>query len=165
MEVFMTTLESREAGRLRRVGLPSTFLRVAAVNLAGLGLLFMAWISGAIQEVYVADGSRLSIVIAAVFVAGLVICLRAAWRQESASPVRFIANSLVVLGLIGTVVGFIRALDGVNPSAAGDAAQTTAMVSALVAGMGVALYTTLVGSVLGLWLLMNHWLIEGWRDG
>ena len=34
--------------------------------------------------------------------------------------VRYIANSLVFLGLIGTVIGFIIALSGVDPAAAYD---------------------------------------------
>jgi hypothetical protein len=35
------------------------------------------------------------------------------------------------------------------------------MVSKLLEGMGVALYTTLVGSVLNIWLMLNHRLLEG----
>jgi hypothetical protein len=76
--------------------------------------------------------------------------------------VRFIANSLVLLGLIGTVVGFIMALAGVDPETSGDAASITPMVSTLIVGMSVALYTTLIGSVLNVWLMINfHILASG----
>jgi biopolymer transport protein ExbB/TolQ len=76
--------------------------------------------------------------------------------------VRFIANSLVLLGLIGTVVGFIMALSGVDPETSGDAAAITPMVSTLIVGMSVALYTTLIGSVLNVWLMVNfHILASG----
>jgi hypothetical protein len=76
--------------------------------------------------------------------------------------VRFIANSLVLLGLIGTVVGFIMALSGVDPETSGDAAAITPMVSTLIVGMSVALYTTLIGSVLNVWLMINfHILASG----
>lgn len=69
--------------------------------------------------------------------------------------VRHVANSLVLLGLIGTVLGFIIALSGVDPERAGDVRSVAPMVSELIRGMSVALYTTLVGSVLNLWLMVN----------
>ena len=74
--------------------------------------------------------------------------------------VRFIANMLVLLGLIGTVVGFIMALAGVDPETSGDAAAITPMVSTLIVGMSVALYTTLIGSVLNIWLMVNFHILS-----
>jgi biopolymer transport protein ExbB/TolQ len=73
--------------------------------------------------------------------------------------VRNIANSLVLLGLIGTVVGFIIALSGVDPATVGDVTSVSPMVSRLLNGMSVALYTTLVGGVLNLWLSVNYQLL------
>jgi hypothetical protein len=70
--------------------------------------------------------------------------------------VRHIANSLVLLGLIGTVIGFIIALNGVDPDSAKNADNVAAMVSTLINGMSVALYTTLVGAVLHIWLIINY---------
>ena len=70
--------------------------------------------------------------------------------------VRQTANTLVVLGLIGTVVGFIMALSGVRPEAAGDPSAIGPMVSTLIAGMAVALYTTLVGAVFNVWLTIAY---------
>jgi hypothetical protein len=73
--------------------------------------------------------------------------------------VRFAANSLVLLGLIGTVIGFIIALSGVDPQASADVNAISPMVSTLIRGMSVALYTTLIGSVLNLWLMMNYQIL------
>lgn len=70
--------------------------------------------------------------------------------------VRHVANLLVFLGLIGTVIGFIIALSGVNPATATDADNVAKMVATLVVGMSVALYTTLVGAILHVWLVVNH---------
>lgn len=70
--------------------------------------------------------------------------------------VRQIANSLVFLGLIGTVIGFIIALSGVDPAALSEVENVAAMVSTLITGMSVALYTTLLGAVLSVWLTVNH---------
>ncbi len=70
--------------------------------------------------------------------------------------VRHIANSLIFLGLIGTVVGFIIALSGVDPEAATQVENVSAMVSTLVNGMSVAMNTTLVGAVLYVWLNISY---------
>jgi hypothetical protein len=66
------------------------------------------------------------------------------------------ANALVFLGLIGTVVGFIIALSGVDPEAATDASRIAPMISKLINGMAVALNTTLEGAVLYIWLLIDY---------
>ncbi|WP_247886740.1 MotA/TolQ/ExbB proton channel family protein [Azospirillum sp. SYSU D00513] len=73
--------------------------------------------------------------------------------------IRQIGNALVMLGLIGTVVGFVQALNGVDPGKAGDASSIGGMVGTMIEGMGVALYTTLVGSVLNLWLTANYQIL------
>jgi hypothetical protein len=72
-----------------------------------------------------------------------------------------VANSLVLLGLVGTVVGFIIALSGVDPQAAGNVEAITPMVSELIHGMSVALYTTLIGAVLHIWLKVNYLILTG----
>jgi MotA/TolQ/ExbB proton channel family len=77
------------------------------------------------------------------------------------APIRHIANSLVLLGLIGTVIGFVIALSGVRPELASDINAIGPMVSTLISGMSIALHTTLVGSLLHLWLMINVRLLEG----
>ncbi len=76
------------------------------------------------------------------------------------APIRHIANSLVLLGLTGTVIGFIIALSGVHPDAAADVSAIGPMISTLIEGMSIALYTTLVGSLLNVWLMVNVRLLE-----
>jgi biopolymer transport protein ExbB/TolQ len=73
--------------------------------------------------------------------------------------IRHIANSLVLLGLIGTVIGFIIALSGVDPQKASEFESISPMVSTLIQGMSTALYTTLVGAVLNLWLMVNYQML------
>jgi MotA/TolQ/ExbB proton channel family protein len=75
--------------------------------------------------------------------------------------IRHIANTIVLIGLVGTVIGFIIALSGVNAEAATDAQAIAPMVSTLLLGMAIALYKTLVGSVLNIWLMANYRLLEG----
>lgn len=75
---------------------------------------------------------------------------------DSILVVRHIADSLIFLGLIGTVIGFIVALSGVDPATAGKAENVSAMVTTLINGMSVALYTTLVGALFYIWLIINY---------
>ena len=76
------------------------------------------------------------------------------------ASIRHIGNSLVFLGRLGTVIGFIMALSGVDAQAAGDVDAIGPMVTKLIGGMSVALYTTLVGAVLNIWLMVNYRLLE-----
>ena len=69
------------------------------------------------------------------------------------------ADSLVFLGLVGTVIGFIIALSGVDPQTSAQVDEVASMVATLVAGMSIALYTTLFGAVLHVWLMVNHRLL------
>ena len=80
---------------------------------------------------------------------------------QRVAVVRHVAGSLVILGLIGTVIGFIIALSGVQPDQAADVKAITPMISTLISGMSTALYTTLVGSVLNVWLMINYHVLAG----
>jgi hypothetical protein len=77
------------------------------------------------------------------------------------APVRHIASTLVLLGLIGTIIGFVIALSGVNQDAVTDASAIGPMVATLLHGMAMALFKTLVGSVLNVWLMVDYRLLEG----
>ncbi|MDA0652562.1 MAG: MotA/TolQ/ExbB proton channel family protein [Proteobacteria bacterium] len=176
-------------------------MRFALLNLAGFGLLGVAYVDGLIDRVLVSDQTNLSATIFIVFLAGLALCTHKIWQtsrdlnllkdldplkpsrartylaQLRGHPadsrvllastqrlklshrigiVRNFANSLVILGLIGTVTGFIIALSGVDPKNASDINAVAPMVSTLVEGMSTALYTTLVGAVLNVWLMTNY---------
>ncbi len=72
------------------------------------------------------------------------------------SIVRHTANSLVFLGLVGTVIGFIIALSAVDPDSSIAVDNIAPMVTTLIHGMSIALYTTLLGAVLHLWLMVNY---------
>lgn len=74
--------------------------------------------------------------------------------------IRHIANSLVIIGLLGTVVGFIISLGGVRPEVATNASAVTPMIATLVQGMSVALGNTLIGGVLNVWLNANFYILS-----
>lgn len=60
---------------------------------------------------------------------------------------------LVTLGLIGNIMGFYIAVDGLDLSGGPEAA--IAGIDHMIEGMKVAFGTTLIGTVLGLWLHVN----------
>ena len=74
--------------------------------------------------------------------------------------VKYISSSLVMLGLLGTVIGFIMVLTQVPANAVGDSSQVGKLASVLTSGMGVALYTTLVGAITNLWLNANYTILR-----
>jgi len=74
--------------------------------------------------------------------------------------VRHVANTLVFLGLVGTIIGFIIALSGVDPDSASSTEKVAPMISTLITGMSIALYTTLVGAILHVWLNINYRMLS-----
>lgn len=78
------------------------------------------------------------------------------------APVRHLAGRLVLLGIIGTILGFIIALyGGIDAEAAGKVEAVGPMVAAVLQGIGMAFFKTLTGSVLNLWLMASYRLLEG----
>ena len=175
------------------------FYRWIAFNLVGAALLLVFSVQGLVGPVFNSDSSRLTYVIAALFVYGMVLCGYRVWKtsreidavkqggrgklrdfidlsahtdRESVKEafeikllariafVKYIATSLVTLGLLGTVIGFILVLTQVPANAVGDSSQVGKLVAVLTNGMGVALYTTLVGAVTNLWLNANYTMLR-----
>ena len=94
------------------------------------------------------------------------VMLASAFRIRLMMPIRilyYVANMLILLGLIGTVVGFVIAVSGLGDSLAGgeNLQRVQGVLGQIVKGMGVALFTTLVGAILGgLWLQLHYQLLE-----
>ena len=68
---------------------------------------------------------------------------------------------LPLLGFLGTVSGFVIVMRGVSANAIGDTGALVALVANLLSGMSLALFTTLVGGVLGgLWLVLGFHILK-----
>lgn len=68
--------------------------------------------------------------------------------------------TFVSLGLIGTVIGFMMALSGIDPSIVSDVNAIGPMVANLIDGMGVALTTTLLGTIAYTYAEINNRLLR-----
>ncbi len=98
-----------------------------------------------------------------------------AWRDKFKGAVKRIiklrsiklaADTMSMLGIIGTVVGFIVAFAVQDPSTLMnvDVGSMSATVVGMVKGMSIALYTTLTGAVLGVWTTWNWAMIKDAAD-
>lgn len=172
------------------VAAPGAVARVVLLNLAGAALLAAGWAYGLVGAVLAADDVHISKINFALFLLGVGLTvwhMRAIARQAAGSPqtmgsdpavraasatamrmelthrllpIRHIASMLVIIGLIGTIVGFIIALSGVSPEAAQDADKIGPMIATLMHGIAMSLFKTLVGAVLNVWLMVNYRMVE-----
>jgi hypothetical protein len=110
-------------------------------------LVFAANQAGFVAMAWHADQTYLTAIIAAVWGFGILASAFGHW-----DTVEWLAQRCFQLGLIGTVLGFIIALSGVDPEQAQNLDATKAMVAILIVGMSTALYTTLLGALANLWL-------------
>jgi hypothetical protein len=76
----------------------------------------------------------------------------------------FVADLLLSLGLLGTVIGFIVMLGPISGLDAGDQGAIKGALAAMSGGMAVALYTTLTGLIGGMLLKIQGFLLDGAVD-
>ena len=73
----------------------------------------------------------------------------------------FVADLLLSLGLLGTVIGFILMLGPISGLDTTDESAIKGALAAMSGGMAVALYTTLTGLVGGMLLKVQGFLLDG----
>lgn len=129
-------------------------IRLFCINFAFACFVVWAASLGYVQFIFTHDISRLSYGIAALFVASI-----AGIFLGKTSHLERVEVWLVTLGLIGNVVGFIIALQHIDTGSLGTAEGVQKVAASLLAGMGVAFCSTLVGAVSALWISINAWVI------
>jgi NADH:ubiquinone oxidoreductase subunit 2 (subunit N) len=130
------------------------FARFAVINLVGVALLAAAWAEDLLLKPYRADGSGMCYLITALFLAGLVATSRKDWQT-----VRWTGNTLVYLGMVGTVLGLIMTVSDLSVDKAQSFESFKAIVTAIYVGAGIALYTNLLACIGYLWLGTNAHLL------
>ena len=128
--------------------------RLIILNTCWAALVVWASVQGYAQFVFEHDISRLSYVITAVFAAALVAAFAGRTAHLHRTEVW-----LVTLGLIGNVVGFLIALQDIDTSSLASADGVQQVASNLLAGMGVAFCSTLVGAIAALWMSTVSWVM------
>lgn len=117
--------------------------------------VYSAWVNDWLQSEILSDVTYLTHAIFLLTFVGIGCAALKRWRG-----VRFTCKVLVLLGLIGTVIGFRMALSGINPDSVSDVSVLSGLVATLVQGMGVALTTTLMGSIGALWLMIHIFFLR-----
>jgi hypothetical protein len=147
-------LRSRPKAIASRVAQVPFFARFVVINLVGMALLAAAWADGLLLKPYRADGSGMCYLITALFLVGLGATLRKDWQT-----VRWIGNTLVYLGMVGTVLGLIMTVSDLSVDKAQSFESFKAIVTAIYVGAGTALYTNLLACIGYLWLGTNAHLL------
>jgi len=130
--------------------------RFAIINLVGVALLAAAWAEGLLLKPYRADESGMCYLITALFVVGLFSVARKDWQT-----VRWTGNTLVYLGMVGTVLGLIMTVSDLSVDKAQSFESFKAIIAAIYVGAGIALYTNLLACIGYLWLGTNAHLLAG----
>lgn len=152
--------------------------RLIVLNACGFAFIVWAWMQGMVDLVMDADPTKITHVIAALFLFGLVSLGWRALKVNAAidfGPTLLIKNRraarkmpaqnehlgdipeyLVLLGLIGNAVGFLMAFGGIDMSALGSADGLMAAGTQILAGIGTAFGSTVAGCVLALWAMINY---------
>lgn len=74
--------------------------------------------------------------------------------------IRFGVEVSVLLGLLGTITGIIIAFQGVDFESIGGVEDILPMLSVLSDGFSTAFFTTLVGTMFGLWLMLSQVILQ-----
>lgn len=88
--------------------------------------------------------------------------IREGIKTEMMSYVSFIeyfATTALAIGVLGTVIGLIMGLAGVDPALLSNVENAGSTVAELLVGLSVAFHTTLVGGIANLWLRTNHFML------
>ena len=153
------------------------------VLLNALGFAGVAWaaIHGYVGMVFADEKTGIGYALVALFAFGLVSTAIRAWKVSHAlnalkagrwvdgskfaikqAFIGDIAVWLVTGGLIGNIVGFAVAVQGLDLSGGADVAL--AAIGHLLSGMKIAFYLTLIGTLLGLWVDINYRVLSTATD-
>jgi MotA/TolQ/ExbB proton channel family len=129
---------------------------VQAIGAAGIAGL---WIAGIAGKPFEGDNAFLCWLIVGIAALGVLCVFLQRWRD-----VEWVATHVVRIGLLGTVVGLIIAFSAAKAGGSADPDAIRPMIAAVVDGMYVSLYSTLLGVATNLWLKINLRLL-GRVDG
>ncbi len=124
--------------------------RCVVLQAVGAAALVGLWMAGLAGKPFESSNAPLCWVIVAMGALGVSCVFLRRWRD-----VQWIATHVVRIGLLGTVVGLIIAFSAARNGASAEAEQVKTMIAAVVSGMYVSLYATLLGIATNLWLKIN----------
>jgi uncharacterized membrane protein len=133
---------------------PLAFLsRCVAVQAIGAVGIIGLWIAGIANKPF--EGANAFLCWLIMGIAAFILCVfLQRWRD-----VEWLATHVVRIGLLGTVVGLIIAFSAAKAGGSADLNEVKPMIAAVVDGMYVSLYSTLLGIATNLCLKINRRLL------
>jgi MotA/TolQ/ExbB proton channel family len=141
------------AGKLAtQQGVPQIAFLSRAVVLQAIGAAMVAglWIAGLAGKPFEGNNGPLCWIIIGMGVLGIGCVFMQRWND-----VQWLATHVVRIGLLGTVVGLIIAFSAAAQGGSTNPDEIKPMISAVISGMYVSLYATLLGIGTNLWLKVN----------
>jgi len=139
-----------EVGESADIGQGAFLSRFIVLQGIGAALVAALWIAGVAGEPFQGGAAALSWIILAIGALGILCVFLQRWRD-----VQWIATHVVRIGLLGTVVGLIIAFSAAAQGDSTSPEDIKPMIAAVVNGMYVSLYATLLGIAVNLWLKIN----------
>ena len=141
-------------------GMQIAFLsRAVVLQAVGAALLAGLWTAGLAGKPFEGNNGPLCWMIVGMGLLGIGCVFLQRWND-----VQWLATHIVRIGLLGTVVGLIIAFGAAAQGGSSNPDEIKPMIAAVVNGMYVSLYATLLGIGTNLWLKINLRLL-GNRNG
>ena len=135
-----------------RQGVPQIAFVSRAVVLQAIGVALVVglWIAGLASKPFEGNNGPLCWIIVGMGALGIGCVFAQRWKD-----VQWLATHVVRIGLLGTVVGLIIAFSAAAQGGSTNPDEIKPMIAAVVNGMYVSLYATLLGIGANLWLKIN----------
>lgn len=124
--------------------------RAVVLQAIGAAMLAGLWIAGLAGKPFEGNNGAVCWIILGMGLLGIGCVFMQRWKD-----VQWLATHVVRIGLLGTVVGLIIAFSAAGQGGSTNPDEIKPMISAVVNGMYVSLYATLLGIGTNLWLKIN----------
>jgi len=124
--------------------------RAVVLQAIGGAMLAGLWIAGLAGKPFEGNNGAVCWIILGMGLLGIGCVFMQRWKD-----VQWLATHVVRIGLLGTVVGLIIAFSAAGQGGSTNPDEIKPMISAVVNGMYVSLYATLLGIGTNLWLKIN----------
>jgi hypothetical protein len=124
--------------------------RAVVLQAIGAAMIVGLWIAGLAGKPFAGNNGPLCWIIVGMGLLGIGCVFAQRWND-----VQWLATHVVRIGLLGTVVGLIIAFSAAGQGGSTNPDEIKPMIAAVVNGMYVSLYATLLGIGTNLWLKVN----------
>lgn len=134
------------------------FLKILLLNSAAFALLLLGWKEGYVAKAQAADITYIVEGIIVLTVIGVAASFRCTFYPLSRlfDYMTLFERVPVLLGFIGTLIGFQHGLEFMQDVNVSDISQVGSATATLLSGLAIAMYTTLAGALSSLLIFLNR---------